>query len=203
MRGARSLLVDSTLACALFALALVAGDDGTLWWRMAAWALLTLTLLLSNERLRSKRLLPPNSLRDSLAGLVSAVLLISLTYLIYPTLSLHFPELALEAATLYRRLHAPPGLPYALPILVLVIVAEEMLWRGAFFGIEGRRAFVMSVMSYTLVQLASGSWLLVALSFALGAFWAVQRWFFRSLWPSLISHLLWSLFVFVLFPLAH
>jgi membrane protease YdiL (CAAX protease family) len=86
-------------------------------------------------------------------------------------------------------------------------MAEELLWRGALLEALERRtsrlaAFAISVGSYALAQLGSGSWIVFALALVCGALWTLERLLTRSLLASAISHLIWTQTVILLHPVV-
>jgi membrane protease YdiL (CAAX protease family) len=56
-------------------------------------------------------------------------------------------------------------------------------------------------MLYALPQAGSGSWLLMAVALGCGALWTLQREWTHGLLVPTITHLGWSLCLFVLVPL--
>jgi membrane protease YdiL (CAAX protease family) len=63
-------------------------------------------------------------------------------------------------------------------------------------------AFGVSLVTYALAQAGTGSWIVVALAFACGTFWTLQRYYTGSLLSPLISHLIWSQTVLLLYPVT-
>src|SRR5205085_4666074 len=92
------------------------------------------------------------------------------------------------------------ALVYVLPI----VVAEEVIWRGAFEEWIGARryatAFTCGIV-YALAHASRGSVLLVLVAFICGVYWSLLREGSRSLAPSLIAHLMWDAAI-VLAPLT-
>lgn len=91
-------------------------------------------------------------------------------------------------------------------IVLVVVAAEELIWRGvAFEFLEGwaSRAGVVvgSTILYAMPQVIGGSWLLLCLAMALGFGWAVQRSASGRLVESFTTHGLWSVGMFCLVPL--
>ena len=82
---------------------------------------------------------------------------------------------------------------------------EELFWRGFF---QERTAattrpsfgFAVAALLYTAVHLASGNIMLVLAAAVCGAFWGWLYLRFRSPVLNIVSHTLWDLAVFVVFP---
>jgi membrane protease YdiL (CAAX protease family) len=96
-------------------------------------------------------------------------------------------------------------------VAVLVIVfgtspSEEVLWRGAVFARmtrsygPGWRPVVLTTVAYAFLVGLSGSLVLSLAALVCGLVWARQRQVTGSLVPSLVSHTLWSLLMFLSIP---
>jgi membrane protease YdiL (CAAX protease family) len=88
-----------------------------------------------------------------------------------------------------------------------VVVAEELVWRGAAIAMTtGRLARpasgLVSVLLYVIPQLLGGEWILVLAAMGLGAVFTLQRLASDRLIEPLITHAMWSVSIFVAFPLA-
>ncbi len=99
-------------------------------------------------------------------------------------------------------------------VAVLVIVfgtspSEEVLWRGAVFARltrrygAGWRPVVLTTVCYAFFVGLSGSLALPLAALACGTVWGRQRQVTGSLVPSLVSHALWSLLMFLYVPGLH
>ncbi len=137
-----------------------------------------------------------------LGGGVQAVL----THVGYGLLASKVPALREQVVALYALMGTGLGPMRALPILVVAVVVEELVWRGmALEGAESDRGWwgygLVSVCLYTLAQAGSGSWALALTAFGCGwVWWAARRWG-RSLTTPVLMHLTWSLIVLVFVPL--
>jgi membrane protease YdiL (CAAX protease family) len=100
---------------------------------------------------------------------------------------------------------APAGLA-ALVIVFGTAPSEEVLWRGAVFARltrrygAGWRPVVMTSLAYALFVGLSLSPVLPLAALVCGLVWARQRQVTGSLVPSLVSHALWSLLMFLYVP---
>jgi hypothetical protein len=100
------------------------------------------------------------------------------------------------------------GLPLARVALLLTLVigpGEELFWRGFFQERTGAATsrtygFVLTAMLYAAVHLASGNIMLVLAAAVCGLFWGWLYHRFRSPFSNIVSHTLWDLAVFVVFP---
>jgi membrane protease YdiL (CAAX protease family) len=90
-------------------------------------------------------------------------------------------------------------------LLLLVVVAEELVFRGAVTSwLEQRhrplRVTLLSTFLYTIPLFLSGSWLMPLLGLTLGSIWTLARQHTRGLVVPLVSHALWSQAMFAWLP---
>jgi membrane protease YdiL (CAAX protease family) len=94
----------------------------------------------------------------------------------------------------------------ALVIVFATSPSEEVLWRGAVFARltrrygPGWRPLAATTAAYALFVGLSGSLVLSLAALVCGAVWARQRQVTGSIVPSLVSHALWSLLMFLFIP---
>ena len=99
-----------------------------------------------------------------------------------------------------------PGVVAALVIVFATSPSEEVLWRGAVFARltrrygPGWRPLVATTVLYALFVGLSGSPVLPLAALVCGAVWTRQRQVTGSIVPSLVSHALWSLLMFLYIP---
>ena len=128
-------------------------------------------------------------------GIAATAIMLAVTFGIVPLLIARFPEFfgpTLAMSDIMRGGRTPlAALVYVLPI----VVAEELIWRGAFEEwIGGRRyatAFTCAVV-YAIAHASRGSLMLVIIAFICGFYWSLLREGSRSLVPALIAHLIWD-----------
>jgi membrane protease YdiL (CAAX protease family) len=138
-------------------------------------------------------------------GLISAVLL----YLIFFTGN-YFSKLLIESAfeqigTFYSLLSGQNILVIGLLMFFLIGPAEEIFWRGMIqrklqSRIGGLYGWILAAVLYALVHIWAANFMLVMAALVGGLFWG---WLFKrtgSLWPGIISHAVWDILVFLIFP---
>lgn len=145
--------------------------------------------------------------RNVLLGVGTGLLMAVATWVLYPLSTDLIPEIETEVTKLYALLRQTPGPIAAFPVLVLVVLAEERVWRGLAIDVfarsrPGAQAAVLAAIVYTFPQIAFRSPLLVAVALACGLVWGGLRVYTRGLAAPLLAHLLWDVLVFVLFPVA-
>jgi membrane protease YdiL (CAAX protease family) len=140
-------------------------------------------------------------------GIGTGLLMAVLTQLFYPLAAAWLPQLAPAVADLYTYLAQPPGPVAALPVLLLVVMAEEVVWRGVLIdafppSLNAVAVVLCSALIYSLPHLAGRSLILFGVAFVCGTIWGLLRMATGSVWVPVLSHLAWNLNVFVFFPLA-
>ncbi len=144
--------------------------------------------------------------RNFAIGLGVGAIMTAGTYGAYAVCAKLIPKLAGEVEGLYRAAH-PVSFGTALAWTLIVIVAEEVLWRGpALDGLPSRRARVAvlaaSLATYTAVQIATGSWVVALAALVCGSFWMAERVATRSIVAPLVSHGIWTMTVIHLYPVT-
>lgn len=144
--------------------------------------------------------------RGVLLGLAGAGLMIAGTHVAFALAAALDPRVS-EAVQANYATTGIAGNGAVVPLMLVVIVAEEVLWRGSAIEclrglVSPRAAAAISIASYALVQLASGSWVVVALAAVCGVLWTLERLWTRSLVPPLITHAAWSVTVLVVAPVG-
>ncbi len=94
------------------------------------------------------------------------------------------------------------------PLLLLVIgPAEEIFWRGFVqrqFSLKMNPtwAFVLTTAIYALVHIWAGNFMLVVAAAVVGGVWGLlYRLWPKGLWTLVVSHAVWDVVVFLVFPI--
>lgn len=183
--------------------------------RTGSWMVLAVLQVLAAARLLAgdpdtRRLFRPSGLAV-VVGLAGAVLSVILTYGLYTPFAALFPRFAGAVRELYVVMNSAGYERGALvAIVTVVIVAEEIVWRGRVLDMNAggtRRTVGWQIAQsllfgalYAVAHLTSGSALLVFIAFAFGAAWALLRILTGSIWTPLIAHVLWDMAVLVVWP---
>jgi membrane protease YdiL (CAAX protease family) len=145
------------------------------------------------------------SVRAVLWGVGCGAVMIAATYPTYAAASALLPALAPIVRSLYAATETP-SLLVAMAWVSVIVLAEELLWRGVgLFELERKLglygASFVSVSSYALAQLGTGSWVVGLVALVCGALWTIERVYTGSVLAALITHWLWTSVVIVLCPL--
>ncbi len=142
-----------------------------------------------------------------LSGVVLGLILAIMSWIGAPIAARLVPSFGTELRQLYGILHRPPGPINAMPILVLTVIAEELVWRGELVAWLQKRLTVVgtlaiSTISYAVPIALSNSPLLVSFAICLGMLFTLQRIILRTWLAPLVAHLVWALLVLVAHPLG-
>ena len=99
--------------------------------------------------------------------------------------------------------------PWLLSILLLILIgpAEEIFWRGYVQNALSKRwnsntGFIVTTLVYALVHIWSFNFMLVMAALVVGAIWGLAyRLYPQKLGALIVSHAVWDVAVFVLFPI--
>ena len=94
-------------------------------------------------------------------------------------------------------------------VLLLFVIgpAEEIFWHGLVQSeltkkIASPWVIVVTTLIYSLVHLPSLNLMLIMAAFVCGLFWSTMYYYNRNLLTVVVSHALWDVSVFVLFPIS-
>lgn len=156
-----------------------------------------LLVALDRERLATFR---PDA-RAVAIGIAGALVMIAGSYGSFALASSLFPAVHADVAVDYATTNIG-GNWAVVPLLVVVIVAEEVIWREALFDpAHPIRSGAISVALYVAVQIGFGSWVVFALAAVCGVLWTIERAYTKSLVAPILTHGIWNLTVLVAFPL--
>lgn len=140
--------------------------------------------------------------RGALIAIALGVVLVAVTHLAYHVVS---PMLGHEIRGLYASIDNNIASPVLVAITAGVVVAEELIWRGAALELLAphRRpaAGVLAVALYAVPQLTS-NWILLLAAIGLGSLFTAQRLVTGRLTDPLLTHAVWSVSIFVIAPLT-
>jgi membrane protease YdiL (CAAX protease family) len=189
-----------------FCVAMGLREQVNIWLGTGAAALTALVLLRSSFKRDGDGMWQVTN-RNVLVGVVTGLVMSLATWALYPLSGELVPQIHTEVPKLYALLRQTPGPVAAFPVLVVVVLAEECVWRGLAIdlfarGRPGASTVFLSAVVYTFPQIAFRSPLLVVVAMACGLVWGGLRIQTRGLVAPLIAHLTWDLLVFVLYPVA-
>jgi membrane protease YdiL (CAAX protease family) len=204
---AASAAVPAALFIALFHFRRLGPVD--FWWWMGLNIILAVGLGLTADSGYGQRLkadLRSGLPRKLILGVLSAAVLYA-AFAAGRLIALKlFPFAPAGIAAVYRLKEGTGTLRILLLLGLLVGPGEEVYWRGflqdrtsALLG--SAKGFWLTALLYALVHVASGNAMLVLAAGVCGLFWGLTYRIFRSPILNAVSHTLWDLAVFVIWPL--
>ncbi len=206
-RVSRTEAVALAACVAAFCVAMGLREVLNIWIGTGAAALASILVLWLGARPAVRSNLKPPTAASLIAGVAVGLVMSLATWWLYPVSVSVFPPIQTEVETLYALLRQAPGPVRALPLLFLVVAAEELVWRGVAIDLFSKsfgpwRAMLFSALLYVLPQLALRSPLLIIVAFLCGLLWGSLRVRTRGLAAPLIAHLVWDILVFVMYPVG-
>lgn len=146
------------------------------------------------------------SLKDVFIGILSAALLWVVFFLGEYFSTMIFDFARTQVDSIYSLKDGENSLMLTLMLLLLVGPAEEIFWRGviqhSFAAKYGEcKALVMTTIVYSLVHIWSFNFMLVMAAMVCGIFWGILYQYNKNITTNIISHAIWDVSVFILFPI--
>lgn len=174
------------------------------WYGMTAATATLGILTLVRQREKFRRLFA-FEMRFVVWGLIHAGFLYGLSRLGVFLMTEIFSGVAPQLEAIYStRYQLDPAIIAAMLILVIAPF-EEIFWRGLVLEellavLPSRYALWIAIGLYSIVHMWAMNPMLLLAAFVLGAHWSLLYWKFKSLVPGLISHAVWDVLIFVVFP---
>jgi len=101
--------------------------------------------------------------------------------------------------------------PWKIGLLLFFLIgpAEEVYWRGFLQNSLQKRlstplaGWLAAAFIYAFVHIWAFNFILLMAALLCGLFWGLLFYWTRNLWPGIISHAVWDLFVFLILPIGH
>ncbi len=146
------------------------------------------------------------SARAIWVGLLSAAVLYFIFWTGKAVSSLILPFAGQQIGGIYAKGTGTSMWVIALLLFFITGPAEEIYWRGYLQkNLMGRfgpwQGWLLATIIYAAVHIWSFNFMLIGAAFVAGAFWGAMYGYFKNLTPVIISHSVWSMVVFAVFPL--
>jgi membrane protease YdiL (CAAX protease family) len=179
---------------------------GVFWVKIAVAASILAGLSLAAMGPRRSEILTPRW-ADFVLGLLSAIVLYGVFYLGRGVLLALWPESSSYLALVYAPRRGISLLVVALLLLLVTGPAEEIFWRGLVQRVlvdrlGPARGLAAAVFLYTAVHVWTLNLPLLLAALAAGVFFGLLYLRSGRLPAVMVSHALWGVIIFVLFPLA-
>lgn len=111
-----------------------------------------------------------------------------------------------EISSIYDIRNEGQILIISLVLLFITSPAEELFWRGflqrwAMSKFGQSRGWLIAAAIYGAVHILSGNFMLTMAAWIAGLFWGLLYWKTGSIFACIISHALWTVSIFVLWPM--
>jgi len=164
--------------------------------------LVIMSLVFNKDNFRIGRL----TLRHILIGIFSAIGLYLIFYLGNIITGYLFPFKDSQVLSVYSNRSNGNLIWIGLLLLFVIGPGEEIYWRGFIQNTLSKKlgenkGYIISVLLYAGVHIITGNVMLVIAALVCGIYWG---WLYKkekSLLPVIISHAIWDLTIFVIFPL--
>ncbi|MFD2443315.1 CPBP family intramembrane glutamic endopeptidase [Bacillus sp. CGMCC 1.16607] len=171
------------------------------WYIFTASMLLLISFSISQEEIDDK--VPLHIYL--IIGVLSGFLLFGIFSMGEFLLKLWKINVDVQISKLYR-VFSPTLFWHYLSLMLIAVPGEEIFWRGFILKklltkIGFWKSIILSSVIYASVNIYTGEWILVLATFIAGLFWGYLYAWKRSIPLVIVSHLVFDLFIFILFPL--
>jgi membrane protease YdiL (CAAX protease family) len=144
--------------------------------------------------------------REIIKGLFSAATLYAIFWIGKTVSTLIFPFASQQIGAIYGKGDNVPLIVVFFLLLLVTGPSEEIFWRGFLqhnlmlrFG--KWRGWLIATAIYSGVHIWSFNFMLIGAAAVAGAFWGLLYLYWKKLPPVIISHAVWSAFIFAVLPL--
>lgn len=148
------------------------------------------------------------TLKSIALGVLSACLLWAIFYIGDYLSSLLFDFAKPQVSSIYSLRDGTKGMLIALELFFIVGPAEVIFWQGFVQSelmnrLGNWKGFIITTIIYSIVHISSFNFMLIMAALVCGTFWGFMYMIFkpRNLLPLIISHALWDVLVFIVFPI--
>ena len=178
------------------------------WWWMTTNLIILISLGLSTDNYFKNTLvndLKSGFLKKLLWGFISAILLYFIFYAGNFIIRQVLDFAGRDISHVYDFKGDASSLRIGLLMFVVIGPGEELFWRAFIQGNFMRRygkitGFILGTLIYTLIHLATGNLVLILAALTGGIFWGWMYMKYRSITINIVSHIIWDISVFLLFP---
>ena len=176
------------------------------FWALMSIAAVTLGAMGLFHRRRDIRTLLRFRPMHLVAGAAAAAVLYGVFFAGHVVSSAVFDFAAPQVRHIYTLRGSVHPVIIAALLVLLIAPGEELFWRGFVqHRLSGRFGpwwgYLLAAGLYALVHVWAMNLMLLAAALMCGLFWGAVKQASKSLWPAIISHALWDVTIFLLFPI--
>jgi len=147
------------------------------------------------------------TVRGAMVAVGLGVGLVAATHLGFQLIRMVSPGLAAAVGGLYASIDLGASRPILALVTVIIVIGEELVWRGVAIDVISERRSRLevgaaSVALYVLPQLPGHVPVLIAAATVMGGVFAAQRILTGRVTDPVLTHAIWSVAVFVVFPVS-
>ena len=180
------------------------------WWWISANLLILLGLVCLVDTQWRRALagdLREHPVRKIAWGILSAAVLYGVFRVGDEASRYLFAGAAHDISAVYSFKGEAPALRIVLLMLLIIGPGEELFWRGFLQRsledmLGPRRGWLVATGIYAAIHVATGNPILVLAAGVCGAFWGWLYSRYRSMFLNAVSHTVWDIVIFILFPLG-
>jgi len=199
----KAVLLTLLLAAALWFVTFYL-DWGVFWFKISISSLVLAALAFRLQPRRETRF--AFNLKAVGLGILSAALLYLIFWAGKTVSGMLLPFAGEQIGAIYGKGEGTPIWLIALLLFFVTGPCEELYWRGFLqkklmlrFG--NGTGWLMAVLLYAGVHIWSFNFMLIGAAAVAGAFWGAMYWLTDDLAPVIISHAIWSTFIFAVMPI--
>ncbi len=175
-------------------------DKAVFWYIFSATLLFLISYTILNEELDDEA----PFLTYITYGVISGIILFGVFWIGHSVIEMLNLPFAKEISKLYGRF-SPSQLWHYIVLILIIIPGEEIFWRGfvqkrVLKYLNAPVGIILSTILYASVHFYSSHWILVLAALIAGLFWGFLYAWKRSMPLVIVSHLIFDLFLFVIFP---
>jgi len=178
-------------------------DYGHFWIKIIFAAL---CLMVMSFVFGPRKKFPNFNLNAVIFGIISAAILYGIFFACYLVSDSLFPFVSRHISGIYDKILGPPMWILCLFLLFITGPAEELFWRGfiqdrLMTRLGNWQGLAITTCLYAAFHLVTGNIMLIAAAGVAGGFWGLMYMYNKKLAPVIISHSIWSVCAFALFPM--
>ena len=175
-------------------------DKSIFWYMFTATMLILISYSILHEKIDDE----VTFLAYSLYGLLSGIILYALFWTGNALINVFHLPFDKGISKLYNRF-SPTQIWHYIVLLLFIVPGEELFWRGfiqkrisKYTGVAS--SILLAALLYASVQIYSGTFIHLVAAFVAGIFWGGLYAWKKSMPLVIISHLIFDLLLFILFP---
>jgi len=179
------------------------------WWMSSNLVLLVAWALLSDMNFRQEILkdFSVGIIKKAGMGILSAAVLYLVFYAGNEIIRMLFDFAGRDIGEVYGFKEGAGVWRIGLLMLLVIGPGEELLWRGYVQGNLTRKygrgnGLFLAVIIYIAIHIATGNLVLILAALTGGLFWGWMYMRYRSILMNSVSHVVWDVFVFLIFPFS-